>query len=138
MLQGHRIMWVPDQVHRDIERAVAGQLSATLEITKAKAGPWLVVHIVDEPQPAPAARPAPRGVPARAAGPLATQQEQLAHMPGEQPYSASMYTALCAAIRTAAAAEVFAREIGRAVAFETGDIRAIAATLFIHATGGSR
>jgi hypothetical protein len=49
-----------------------------------------------------------------------------------------MYTALCAAIRTAAAAEDFARQIGRAVAFETADVRAIAATLFIHAEGASR
>jgi hypothetical protein len=71
-------------------------------------------------------------------GPLATQQQQLPHMPGETPYQASMYSALCAAIRCAQAAERFAAETGRAIAFETGDIRAIAATLFIHATGGGR
>lgn len=59
-------------------------------------------------------------------------------MPGEQPYSASLYSALCAAIKVAQAAEQFGQQIGRSVAFETSDIRAMAATLFIHATGGSR
>lgn len=125
------IMWVPPDVHQAIEAARAGH-PATFEITKGKNG-WLTVHLADEPAPP---QPAPRPAPPARTGPLATQQEQLPHMPGEEPYSASMYTALCAAIRTAAAAETFARQIGRAVAFETGDIRAIAATLFIHATAG--
>ena len=49
-----------------------------------------------------------------------------------------MYTALCAAIRCAHAAEQFAQHIGRPLALESGDIRAMAATLFIHATGGNR
>jgi hypothetical protein len=131
MAHGNKIMWVPTEVHEAIERANAGW-PATFEITKHKNG-WLTVHVAEEPAPPPAARPAPR-----AAGPLNTAQQQIPHMPGEAPYSASMYTALCAAIRCAQEAEKFAREIGRAVAFETGDIRAIAATLFIHATGGGR
>jgi hypothetical protein len=145
MLEGHAIMWVPEEAHRAIVRTGAA-FPLAVEITKHRNG-WEVVHLVDEPaaangygqasptsarpaQPQPAARPA--------RGPLDTAQQQLPHTPGEQPYSASMYTALCAAIRTAAGAEKFAQEIGRPVAFDTADIRAIAATLFIHATEGSR
>jgi len=48
-----------------------------------------------------------------------------------QPYSTALYTCLCAAIRTAAEAERFAQSIGRPLAFETGDVRALAATLYI-------
>lgn len=160
MLQEHRIMWVPEDVHR----AIIGHgltFPATFEITKRKAAPWEVVHLVDEPpayayrqapgcgsvnagSPARPAQPKPAATPAapRASGPVATAQEQLpaarGTMPGEQPYSASMYTALCAAIRTASAAEKFSQEIGHPVAFDTSDIRTIAATLFIHATRSSQ
>ena len=128
MLAGHGIMWVPPAVHAAIQAATNGRYPADFEITKRKGDQWETVHVVDEPAtpPQPAARPTPPPAPPAAHAPAAT---------GE-PYSASMYTALCAAIRTAAAAETFARQIGRAVAFETADIRAIAATLFIHAEGG--
>jgi hypothetical protein len=143
-VQGHAIMWVPAEVHQ----AIIGHgrsFPAQFEITKHKNG-WETVHVEDEPGQAhgygqaspvrPAQpQPAPRG-------PLATAQEQLpaarGTMPSEQPYSASMYTALCAAIRTASAAEKFAQEIGHPVAFDTSDIRTIAATLFIHATRSSQ
>jgi hypothetical protein len=140
----HRIMWVPPEVHHAIQ-ASGADLPATYEITKGKSG-WLTVHLADEP---PAPQPiasAPRRAPTpAAAAPREPQPRDLPaappKLPGlqdEQPYSASMYTSLCAAIRVAAAAEEFARSIGRAIAFETGDVRAIAATLFIHATQGSR
>jgi hypothetical protein len=165
MLDGHRIMWVPPAVHEQIWRALGSNREqaypATFEITKTKPGnPWLVVHVADEgpdangygaasptqqrgnlnqpPPPAAmepaaaAARPAPTPAP-RAA--IASAQAPLPDT-DHTPYSASMYTALCAAIRTAQAAEKFGAEIGRPVAFETSDIRTIAATLFIHATGG--
>jgi hypothetical protein len=58
-------------------------------------------------------------------------------MPANGPMSTTLYTSLCAAIRTAAAAEEFATSIGRRVAFETADIRAMAATLYIRATEGA-
>jgi len=152
MLDGHRIMWVPEDVHRAIEAAAQQTARAggsgwpiAVEITKRKEGPWEVVHLVDEPGPAlgygkaspTSARPtpAPPPKPARPTAPASWPAAQVPP-PAEQPYSASMYTALCAAIRTAAAAEEFARQIGRAIAFETADVRAIAATLFIHAEGG--
>lgn len=146
ILGNNRIMWVPLEVHQAIELAANGRYSnIDFEITKTRTGPWEVVHIADEPAPAPvpitAPRPAPRPnaterAPAGVAAPPA--QPNLPHTTAAEPYSASMYTALCAAIRTAAAAEEFARSIGRAVAFETSDLRAIAATLFIHATEGAR
>jgi len=150
MASGHKIMWVPPEVHAAIEASNA-ELPASFEITKGKTG-WLTVHLANEP-PAPqpitsAPRPAPRPAPAPAPRSSATDRALAAttappaqtSTPGtiQEPYSASMYTALCAAIRTAAAAEDFARQIGRAVAFETADVRAIAATLFIHAEGASR
>jgi hypothetical protein len=140
-LEGNAIMWVPLEVHQAIEAAQAGW-PATFEITKHAKG-WLTVHIADEPAPAPvpiaAPRPRPNATERALAGIAAPPaQPNLPHTTAAEPYSASMYTALCAAIRTAAAAKEFARSIGRAIAFETGDVRAIAATLFIHASEGGR
>jgi hypothetical protein len=86
----------------------------------------------------PVTGPPPRPAAPRASGSLNTAQQQLPAMPGEIPYSASMYTALCAAIRAAAAAEQFSQQIGRPVAFDTSDLRTIAATLFIHPTRSSQ
>jgi hypothetical protein len=137
MLAGHGIMWVPPAVHAAIQAATNGNYPADFEITKRRGDQWETVHVEDEPAapPQPAARPAPPAPATRPAPQAATPDAQAPALNGE-PYSATMYTALCAAIRTAAAAETFARQIGRAVAFETADIRAIAATLFIHAEGG--
>jgi len=152
-LQQHRIMWVPPEVHAQIERA-GGNTGSTFEITKKKHGryaaTWEVVEVADEPpsagygeasptrqanpQPA-AARPAPTPVKPAANGNTSTRQQQLPETSGE-PFSASMYACLCAAIRVSAEAEKFAQQIGRPLAFETGDIRAMAASLFIHANGG--
>jgi len=146
-LQGRKIMWISADAHTRIAQAQAGE-GATFAISKHKAPkPWSVVHIEDEPATAqwqppdqqPAARPAPPAPPARPRQEASAGQPQQAAMPAEAPYSTHMYTALCAALRVAAAAEDFARKnLNRAVAFETADIRAIAATLFIHATGGGR
>jgi hypothetical protein len=152
-LQGHRIMWVPLEVGDLMTRAAAGQ-DATFAITKHKAPqPWTVIHLEDEPAaaqgngwPGPEQQPAPRpaAAPRQQSAPRPRQEPtagapQQGTLPGEQPYSTQMYTALCAAIRVAAAAEDFAqKQVGRAVAFQTADVRAIAATLFIHATGGGR
>jgi len=164
-LHGHKIAWLPDAVHQAIQRAQAGD-SAWFALTKHRAPkPWTVIHL-DAQEPAaaqppqqPAARPAPAPAPAAtqertaqgwiareapAAAPLASlprrpldapQQRQLDEPGGD---ASPMYGALCAAIRTAAAAERFAASIGRPLAFETQDIRAIAATLFIRETGGGR
>ena len=144
MLAGHGIMWVPPAVHAAIQGAAAGRYPADFEITKRRNDTWETVHVVDESAtPQPATRPAPAGgngwpAQSESAPPPAPRTAPTAAPPAAtgEPYNASMYTALCAAIRTAAAVETFARQIGRAVAFETGDIRAIAATLFIHAEGG--
>jgi hypothetical protein len=135
-LAGHGIMWVPPAVHAAIQAATAGHYPADFEITKRRGDQWETVHVIDAPAaPPPAARPnaTERALAAITAPPA---QPNLPGTTTAEPYSGSMYTALCAAIRTAAAAETFARSIGRAVAFQTGDIRAIAATLFIHAQEG--
>jgi hypothetical protein len=146
-------MWVPEAVHTTIQRAQAGD-GAQFSVTKHRAPtPWKVVHIetnapptghgysnAPSPTPAappvqqqPAARPAPAPAPARALDAPAQR-----HIGEPASDNGPMYGALCAAIRTAAAAEKFAASIGRSIAFETGDIRAIAATLFIHQNGGGR
>jgi hypothetical protein len=148
-LEDRKIMWVPPEAHEQIQRATGGEPTGeSFEITRRKTGrdsaAWEVVHVADElpdfapPEalqpraparrqatPAPAARPAAQAPAAAPATP-----------PANGPMSATLYTALCAAIRTAAAAEEFARQIGRAVAFEASDIRAMAATLYIQATAG--
>jgi hypothetical protein len=149
-LGNHQIMWVPEPVHQAIQRADAGE-HAQFAITKHRAPkPWTVIHLdAQEPAaPPPAAhRPAARQTTDdRAAAAIATAETERALTEARQSATAPanlgigipMYTALCAAIRTAAAAETFAAQIGRPVAFETGDIRAMAATLFIHQTGGGR
>jgi len=144
-LQGRKIMWVSAEAHARIAQAQAGA-DATFSLTKHKAPKqWSVIHLEDEPAgwTAPDQQPAPPPARPQAAPPPRPRQEasagqpQQAAMPAETPYSTHMYTALCAALRVAAAAEDFARQqLNRAVAFDTADVRAIAATLFIHATGG--
>ena len=144
MLEGGRIMWVAEEAHRAIQRATqADPQSNCFTITKRKSGKnaatWEVIQHADEPpaytppasQPSPAAaRPAPQ--PATPAN-TSTRQGGLPDATGE-PYSTTLYSCLCAAIRDAAEAEKFAQQIGRPLGFDTGDIRAMAATLFIHAT----
>jgi len=122
-LAGRRIMWVPAEVHQAIQRAQAGA-NAQFALTKHKAPkPWTVIHLDDEPAaPQPAPSPAkPQSQPRTVAS---------------EPEPTTMYTALCAAIRIASEAEKYAQQIGRPLAFETGDIRAMAASMYIHATGG--
>ena len=151
-LRDHKIMWVPPEVHAEIERA-NGNTGSTFDITKKKHGrnpaTWEVVEVVDEPpsagygqasptrqaNPQPAARPAPTPVKPAANANTSTRQQQLPQTTGE-PWSASLYSCLCAAVNVAAEAEKFAQSIGRPLAFETPDIRAMAASLFIHANGG--
>ena len=152
-LTGHQIMWVPAEVHAHL---TGMSPNALVVITKHKAPKtWTTVQIEDEPQDAAPAAPAhrestddrvaravanvPRPQPQPAQrGPINTSQQQLPQLPGEEPYTASMYTALCAALRCAQAAEQYGQQIGRSVAFQTADVRAMAATLFIHSTGGGR
>ena len=137
-LAENKIMWVPPEVHEQIVRALQTEAEAgTFSITKRKRGnqaaTWEVVQHADEPkQQAEPPRCAPRPAPAAALAP-----PRQAQLPAQgEPYSTTLYTCLCAAMRDAQAAEAFATQIGRPCAFETGDIRAMAATLFIHATGG--
>lgn len=164
-LRDRKIMWVPPDAHAAIVRAVgdSGQFhGAEFQITRCKRGrsaaTWTVEQIAEEPpaaqelantSTAPQSRPAPAGDyertaqgwtyrepprPAPTPAPAAPQQQQQQ----QQPANDAMYTALCAAIRTAAAAEQFAAQIGRPIAFDTADVRAIASTLYIRATGGGR
>ena len=147
-LEGNRIMWVSPEAHQQIVRAMQQQPDAnSFTLTKRKRGreaaTWEVVQHADAwpgydqppaPRPAPVSQPRPAVQPARSAD-LRTQQRPLPEASGE-PYSTTLYTCLCAAMRDAQAAEAFAQQIGRPIAFETADVRAMAATLFIHATGG--
>jgi hypothetical protein len=119
------------------------------QITKAKRGrataQWIVEQIAEEPPyaqqlahtaTAPQSRPAPTPAPRTVRyvdGPATDPRQQ--QTPGELDTS-TMYGALCAAIRTAASAERYAAEIGRPLAFETGDIRAMAASIYIRTNGG--
>ena len=167
-LADHCIMWVPPEVHHQIQRHTQTYPFECI-ITRHKTGhnqaTWTVERLEDEPPeaqqqqqqtappppPKPAARTTRTRKPATAARPEPTpeppaqQQQQPAArpsptpvMPRTQDYSNAMYTALCAAIRTAAEAEKFAQSIGRPLAFETADIRALAATLYIQHNGGGR
>jgi hypothetical protein len=143
-LSGRRIMWVPPEAHALIQRATGGEPTGeSFEITRHKTGKdsatWEVVHL-DDSAPEVAYAPPPAPAEQRKASPLAPPASP-PPAPAEAangPMSSTLYTALCAAIRTAAAAEKFAQSIGRQVAFETADIRAMAATLYIGATEGGR
>jgi len=144
-LSDDKIMWVPDDVHNQITQRLQAGPGSCLTITHHKGTGrngqefWTVVATPDDTQataPQAAPPPAPPATPAPAARRAPAPQQQL---PAQgEPYGTSMYTSLCAAIQAAAAAERYAAEIGRPMAFDTSDIRAIAATLFIHATGGGR
>ena len=128
----HSIMWVPPEVHSQIQRHTGSNAEgAELVITRHKTGKnhatWTVERIEDEPIAATAPPPpAPRPPAARPepTPPAASSQARL-------PYSESLYTALCASIRVAQEVEKFAQAIGRPLAFSTDDIRAMAATLYI-------
>lgn len=200
-LQGHKIMFVPESVHQDIQRARASY-DATFAVTKHTEKPWTVVHLDDEPAP-PVSQPRSRGEqllnghqcgcgqPAtiadhegeapRYCGPCALRRAQAtlaeydrqqadaappwprptqppptaaaaaqpAHrteptprpaaqqsFPSDQPFSTTMYTCYCAALKVAAAVEAFGTSIGRPLAFKTEDIRAMGTSLYIDARGG--
>ena len=140
-LGDHRIMWVPAEVHHQILRHCGSAPSgAELAITRHKTGrntaTWtverveeepLASHIESAPEPPPPA-PAPDNGYTAADQPAQTQ-------PAKVPYSESLYTALCAAVRVAQEAEKFAQSIGRPLAFGTDDIRALAATIYISRKG---
>ena len=155
-LDGHQIMWVPPHVHAAIERI--GEPGAEIEITRRRAPrEWDVVHLVDEP---PTARPEPTPVSAprsaqpqqpaaRPASTPALPQSQAPEPPARpvaappqgylnvgEPQSTAYYTCLCAAINVCANAERYAQQIGRPLAFETQDVRAIATSLYIQNHGG--
>jgi hypothetical protein len=153
-LANRKIMWVPESVEMQL-----GELSAdigdTINITKHKHGRqtiWKVDRVAAETrteeavrtaETAPPSRPAPRqqkatAAPATAAPTPAEQEARPTTTPELLPFSNQMYTCMCAAVRVAAGAEKFAAQIGRPLAFETGDIRAMATTLFIQANGGGR
>jgi hypothetical protein len=145
-LADRKIMWVPAEVHELIQRADSGQ-QAQFAITKHKAPkPWTVIAIEDEPlaaryapeHRAPAPQPAPREAADLRKQLQPAPQAALPLAEAEDPYAASYYTCLCAAVRIAANAEKFGQQIGRALALDSQDVRTIATTLFIHATGGSR
>lgn len=161
-LRHYSIMWVPPEVHDAIQRAQAGP-NACFALTKHRAPkPWSVVHLEDEPATA-ATQPTPISQPrqqrynppqSEEAGALAAQRAMqpaptpAAQQPAplappaqlapteKQPDTRAYYTALCAAVQTAAAGEKYAQQIGRPVAFDSADIRAMATTLFLEQQGG--
>lgn len=153
-LSQDRIMWLPYDAHQALEHIGATE-GSSVRITRHDDAQWSVEYVTRESPgaaalrnttTAPASRPpvsAPRPhavtqrrEPATAASIGAPAQQQLPAMPGEEPFSTSMYTCMCAAVRVAANVEAFAQQIGRPLAFETSDIRAMATTLFINQAGG--
>lgn len=142
--EGRQIMWIPPEAHALIMRATGGEpIGETFTITRKKTGrdsaTWEVAHHDEGPPLTPpevAYAPPPTPRQQKGASPLAPPASPPAPDVANGPMSSTLYTALCAAIRTAAAAEKFAAAIGRQVAFDTADIRAMAATLYINATAG--
>jgi hypothetical protein len=164
MLADRKIMWVQPDAHYAIDRIHQSGTTwpFTVEICHRKDGrkaaTWEVVHLEDEPQQ-PAARPRPASQQPAArpeptpAMPAASRALPLSNGPanGDPPAASQpdprvatevgnvdLYTCMCAAIRVAAAAEKFAAQIGRSLAFETADIRAMAASLYIENRGARR
>ena len=157
-LANDRIMWVPPEVHQQIERAQA-QEGDMLTITRVKgagktASTWQVEHHAEEPaaaavratstaqayrQPSPQQRAAARPASPPENGYTATDQPAQTRILAELPVTAAdrLAGALAAAIDAAAEASTYAQRRGLILAWNAGDIRALAATLYIeHRTGG--
>jgi hypothetical protein len=130
-----RIMWVPPAVHDAIQRAQAGE-HASFALTKHTTKPWSVVHLEDEP---PAAQtPTHTAVVSRPRAAQTPTQSQPEMQSDAMNGSQALYACLCAAIRTAHAAEAFALKIGRPLVFQAADISAMGHTLYIQHNGGGR
>jgi hypothetical protein len=147
-LTENAIMWLDPAASDQIERATHGDpRETTWTISKRKAPngriTWQCVQHEQPPNepanhaPAPQAKPKPAPRPAAAPAEITPQPSQAAIPPTDgDPWSASMFQCLCAALRVAKSAEEYSVRIGRPLALDSDSVRAIAVTLFIHATGG--
>jgi len=158
-LQGDQIMWVPPEVHQQIEHAGATQ-GDTFTIAKVKVGKaaatWTVEQHADEPgygygNPSPTTPPRLTSQPRPAPTPVTherTAQGWIARQAAaptpdarqEQPLTNTdkLSAALAAAIDAAAEASTYAHRKGVTLAWTASDIRAMAATLYIDAGKGAR
>lgn len=154
-LAANRIMWVPPEVHRQIEHQQARE-GDCLTITKSKPGKaaaqWIVEQSADEPNYGYSGSPSPtRSTPpvrettddrvarALASIPPPQQRPALAPPQAEAPLTTTdrLAGALAAAIDAATEASIYAARKGLTLAWNAGDIRALAATLYIeHSKGG--
>ena len=163
-LEGEKVMWVPQQIHEAIQSASGGDpvgKAFTLQRYKPGAAPftWQVAGPHQPPastgnayrdrpntgnlpragtpiQPGYSATNQPAQTqPAR---PLGQPQPAAQMQPGEVPLSLgdSLAGAFCASIDVAGSAMVYAKAHGMQISFTAGDIRAMAATLFIRMQEG--
>jgi hypothetical protein len=143
-LDGQRSMFVDANVHEQI-RATGAVAGDTLEITRRKKGradEWEVVHILDEPGQAAAPPPPPQTrrpsspVPAAATAPRPTQQ------PAPAPITRAttdLTAAFCQAIDALTEAREYGRRAGLDLRWDTGDVRAVAISIYIDkCKGGAR
>jgi hypothetical protein len=161
-LDADSIMWVPPQVHGEIEQLQRryGVKGLEIAITKqqAKRGApirWTVEHIADEPDSAQAVRAAATAPSSRAPLPPPTPATSNGHRPPAArpaptpvppPYTADapltladqLAGCLAAAIDAAAEAAIYAERHGMTLRWDAGDIRAMAATLLIGEQKGGR
>lgn len=130
-LTEHRICWVPSNVHDAIQQhngsGNSTQQRGRYVVTRRKDRPWDVRPVTDPTLTVPAP---PQAKPAQQQ-PAAPQAKPLA-----QP--SLMGAALCRALDAAIEAERYAASLGRPLSFDTQDIRAIAATLYIQAKQEAR
>ena len=155
-----QIMWVPPEVHQQIESAQAseGDMLTIERVKRGKAAAtWTVEHHQEEPTaanlrntatapssraPSPQQRTAaarPQPTPANGGGGYSATDQPA--QTAELPLTASdrLAGALAAAIDAAAEATTYAQRRNLQLAWTAADIRAMAATLYIdHRNGGNR
>jgi hypothetical protein len=142
-LDGQRSMFVDANVHEQI-KASGAAAGDTLEITRRKTGrteEWEVVHIVDEPQataPPPATRRQSSPAPAAAAAPAPRPAQQPAPAPITRA-TTDLTAAFCQAIDALTEAREYGRRAGLDLRWDTGDVRAVAISIYIDkCKGGAR
>jgi hypothetical protein len=151
ILAHERIMWVPPEVHAQIQRHGAAEGDA-ITITKhktSKAGcTWTVEHEAEEPAAAgiraaataPASRtPTPQQRPAATSRLLDSSTPEPGELPEITPLHAQLFGCIAAAIDAARDAEAYAQAHGYPQHFNAEDVRAIAITAYIQtARSGGR
>lgn len=157
-LDGQKIMWVPPEVHTQIQRHGAREGDA-ITITRVKAAgrtasTWEVEHEAEEPaeaairsaETAPASRtPLPAAIRHAEAARIAQRRPQPPQLPPPliaadaqelaiTPLHAQLFGSLAAAIDAAHDAEAYAQAHGLLVRFTAEDVRALAITAYIQTT----